>query len=81
MRSQPSLTNFIRPVDYADYVETYANKSAETHYQKGLALLNVNNKTAFREAYNEFKNALRYTPDDNVIQKNRKKRIRRQSLM
>lgn len=69
VRSQPSLTNFLRPVDYADYVETYANKSAEIHYQKGLTLLNENNKTAFREAYNEFKTALRYTPGDNVIQK------------
>ncbi len=69
VKCQTSLNNFIRPVDYADYVETYGNKSSEVHYQKGLALLNENNKTSFREAYNEFKTALRYTPDDAVIQK------------
>jgi len=69
VKSQLSLNNFIRPVDYAEYVETYGNKSAEVHYQKGLILLNENNKTSFREAYNEFKTALRYTPDNDVIQK------------
>ncbi len=69
IKAQPSLNNFIRPVDYADYVETYANKSADIHYQKGLKLLNENDKRAFREAHAEFKTALRYTPDDDVIQK------------
>ena len=64
VKAQPSLSEFIRPVDYADYVETYQNKSAEAHYQKGLSLLNENNKASSREAYNEFKASLKYTPDD-----------------
>ncbi len=69
VKGQPSLFDFILPVDYSDYVETYQNKSAEVHYQKGLTLLNEDNKTSFREAYNEFKTALKYTPDDIAIRK------------
>ncbi|MDQ3682254.1 MAG: hypothetical protein M3352_04165, partial [Bacteroidota bacterium] len=69
VKGQPSLFDFILPVDYSDYVETYQNKSAEVHYQKGLTLLNQDNKTSFREAHNEFKTALKYTPDDIAIRK------------
>ena len=69
VKGQPSLNSFIRPVDYSDYVETYQNKSAEIHYQKGLTLLEENNKVSFREAYDEFKRALKFTPDDVNIRK------------
>ena len=70
MRQYPALS-FVKATDYSSYLETYKNKAADVHYQKGLALLNdgEGNKDDFRRAYSSFKNALKYKSDDQEIRK------------
>ena len=65
----PAAAAVVRATDYSSYVQTYAGKAADVHYEKGMTLLNENDKRAYREAYQEFKTALRYKPEDMGIQR------------
>ena len=64
VRSSPQAIAFLQPRDYSGYVETYREKAADVHYQKGLKWMEEGNKEGYREAYYAFKTALRYKPDN-----------------
>jgi len=69
----PTASKFVNPTDYSEYIETYKNKAADIHEEKGVKWMEQadKGKSAFREAYYEFNKALRFRPDDYEL-KNRR---------
>ena len=65
----PSLQRAIKPVDYSEYITTYGNKAAEMYYVKGLEKMNKGNRQGYRNAYQNFKTALRYRDDTGTRKK------------
>jgi len=66
----PSVYELVRPADYSSYLNTYAEKAAEVHYQRGVDLMDhAGNKKDFRTAYREFQSASRFKPGDAAINK------------
>ena len=64
----PSAYNVIHPVDYSAELITYADKAADTRFERGLSFMQMSDKQSFRNAYQEFKIALNYKPADIEIQ-------------
>ncbi|HEX2608024.1 MAG TPA: hypothetical protein VHK91_11615 [Flavisolibacter sp.] len=64
VHAYPEPTKMISVKDYSEYVETYRNKAAEVHVARAQDWQKEGTKTAYRQAYNEYKIALRYRPDD-----------------
>ena len=60
LRPYPALTNLVRATDYTGFVKTYGEKAAEAHYERGIEEMNKDNKPAYRNAYREFRSALRF---------------------
>lgn len=69
IQQSPSAANAIRPVNYADYVETYRNKAAEVHLANADRYMDEGTKRAYREAYNAYGQALRYVNSSDVRKK------------
>jgi hypothetical protein len=70
IQQSPAAVDAAKPVNYASYLTTYADKSAEVHVQKAAALLeNRTGKDAYREAYYELRTALNFKPNDDGILK------------
>lgn len=69
IQQSPSAANAIRPVNYADYVETYRNKAAEVHLVNAERYMEEGTKRAFREAYNAYGRALRYVNSTDIKKK------------
>jgi len=65
-RSPEALT-IVTPVDYSSYLNTYADKAADTRFDRGMAWMDKGDKLSFRNAYNEFNTALQYRPGDLAI--------------
>lgn len=65
----PSVSNLIRPTNYSSYIDTYRDKAAEVHFERGLAWMEEGKKMAYREAYHSFRNALRFKPQDIAIKR------------
>ena len=64
IRKYPAIVQFMKPADYSDFVETYRNKAHEDHIAKGDKWMESDDRRSYREAYYEFRKALRYKPDD-----------------
>lgn len=69
IQQSPSAANAIRPVNYADYVETYRNKAAEVHLANAERYMDEGTKRAYREAYNAYGQALRFVNSSDVRKK------------
>lgn len=65
IQQSPALANVIRPTNYSDYVQTYRDKVADQHLEIAERWMEQGTKTAYRNAYNEFRYALRYR--DNMV--------------
>jgi hypothetical protein len=65
----PAAVQAVKPADYASYLATYRDKSAEAHVQKAVQLLQENDpdRSAYREAYYELRKALKFRPNDHGI--------------
>jgi len=63
----PEAMSIVNAVDYSSYISTYADKAADTRYERGMQLMERNDKFSFRGAYDEFEAALRYRPGDLTI--------------
>lgn len=68
-RRYPSIFQFLKPVDYSSYVQTYKDKAADVYFQKGLTWMEGEDKRSFREAYQAFRSASYYKPDDIEIKR------------
>ncbi len=64
IRRSPSVFNIVRPTDYSSYVATYQEKAGNARFERGLDLMEQNNKISYRDAYNEFQKALSFKPGD-----------------
>lgn len=64
MRRYPAIVQFLKPVDYSSQEETARIKAFDSHITKADKWMEGNDKRSYREAYYEFKKALRYKPDD-----------------
>ncbi|MFL5742619.1 MAG: hypothetical protein ACJ75B_20520 [Flavisolibacter sp.] len=71
VHSYPAVAQMIKTKDYSDMVNTYRDKSADVHLQKGIVWWNEGTKQSYREAYKEFDVALQYRPDDFGLRKKR----------
>lgn len=60
----PEALAIVDPADYASYLHTYADKAADTRFQRGMMWMDKNDKLSFRNAYHEFEVALQYRPGD-----------------
>ena len=62
IRRYPAIVQFMKPVDYSSFVETYRNKAHEDHITRGDKWMEGEDRRSFREAYQEYRKALRYIP-------------------
>ncbi|HET9746644.1 MAG TPA: hypothetical protein VFP97_13085 [Chitinophagaceae bacterium] len=63
----PEALSIVKPVDYASYLNTYADKAADVRFDRGMAWMDKGDKLSFRNAYHEFNAALQYRPGDLAI--------------
>jgi len=68
----PEAMSIVIPTDYSSYLNTYADKAADTRFQRGMIWMDKNDKLSFRNAYNEFGVALQYRPGDLTFIERRK---------
>jgi hypothetical protein len=67
IRKSPSVFDVVNPTDYSSFVATYKEEAGNARFERGLELLDQNNKASSREAYNEFQKALALKPGDLAI--------------
>ena len=60
----PEALSIVTPTDYSSYLHTYADKAADTRFQRGMMWMDKNDKLSFRNAYHEFNAALQYRPGE-----------------
>src|SRR6185369_7268677 len=65
----PSVYELVRPKDYSSDINANASKASDVHYNRGMELMNDNNKQSFKNAYREFKAAISFKPGDANIQR------------
>jgi hypothetical protein len=68
IRRSPSVFDIVKPTDYSTYITTYKEEAANARVERGLELLDENNKLSARQAYYEFQKALSLKPGDIGIQ-------------
>ena len=64
IRRSPSVYSVVQPTDYSSYITTYKEEAGNARFERGLELLDQNNKQSSREAYYEFQKALALKPGD-----------------
>lgn len=71
INTSPAAMQAVKPVNYASYLITYGDKSADVHVQKAVMLLDENDpdKSSYRNAYYELRTALQFKPNDDEILK------------
>lgn len=70
----PAALRVIDPVNYSSYLDTYAEKAAEVHVANAENWEDQETKAGYREAYLEYKKALRFQPQ-NVDLKQRRDEV------
>ena len=63
----PSVFDIVNPTDYSSFIATYKEEAGNARFERGLELMDQNNKASSREAYNEFQKALALKPGDLAI--------------
>jgi len=63
----PAVFELVQPTNYSSYLNSYAEKAADMHYNQGLQWMSRNNKQSFKTAYHEFQAAIRFKPADITI--------------
>lgn len=64
IRRTPSVYDIVRPTDYTTFVSTYREEAGNARFERGLDLMDQDNKASYREAYYEFQKALALKPGD-----------------
>lgn len=67
----PQISDILRPVDYSGYLETYGAKAVEYHTDNAEKWESEATKVAYRQAYNEYNQALHYQPYNTDLKKRR----------
>ncbi len=63
----PEAMAIVNATDYSSYLNTYADKAADTRFDRGMQWMDKNDKISFRNAFTEFELALQYRPGDLTI--------------
>ena len=63
----PEAMAIVNATDYSSYLHTYADKAADTRFDRGMQWMDKNDKISFRNAFTEFEMALQYRPGDLAI--------------
>ncbi|HRG94139.1 MAG TPA: hypothetical protein PLZ10_14380, partial [Chitinophagaceae bacterium] len=58
----PAILELVQPANYTSYLITYAEKAGQVRYNRGIAFMQRYDKQSYRQAYQEFKTAIRYIP-------------------
>ena len=69
IRRSPSVFDIVQPTDYTSYISTYKEEAGNARYERGLELMDQNNRQSYKQAYYEFQKALALKPDDLSIRK------------
>jgi hypothetical protein len=64
IRKAPSVYDIVHPTDYSSYVATFREEAGNARYDRGVSLMNNNNKSSSKQAYYEFQKALDLKPGD-----------------
>lgn len=67
IRKAPSVFDAVHPTDYSSYVATFREEAGNARYDRGLALMDNNNKNSYKQAYNEFQRSLELKPGDLTV--------------
>ncbi|MET0636383.1 MAG: hypothetical protein ABWZ25_10180 [Chitinophagaceae bacterium] len=67
IRNSPTAFEVVHPTDYSSYLSTYQEEAGNARFERGMALLDQNNKLSSRNAYYEFQRALNLKPGDLTI--------------
>jgi len=65
----PSVYELVRPTDYSSDMNENAAKASDVHYNRGMELMNHNDRQSYKNAYHEFKTAMSFKPGDANIQR------------
>lgn len=65
IQQSPVVASAIKPTNYTEYIQTYRDKAADVHLENAERWMDQGTKQAFRNAYNEYRTALRYR--DNMV--------------
>ena len=64
IRRSPSVFDIVQPTDYSSYMSTYKEEAGNARFERGLELMDQNNKESYKQAYYEFQKALALKPGD-----------------
>jgi hypothetical protein len=64
IRRTPAVYDIVQPADYSSFVSTYREEAANNRVERGLELLDREDKVSARDAYYEFQKALALKPGD-----------------
>lgn len=67
IRRSPAAYDIVKPTDYSSYVNTYRDEAANARFDRGMNLMDRDDKISYREAYYEFQKALALRPGDQAI--------------
>jgi tetratricopeptide (TPR) repeat protein len=62
IRRVPSVYDKVHPTDYSSNVATYQEEAGNARFDRGLALMENNTKSSYKQAYSEFQRALELKP-------------------
>lgn len=67
IRKVPSVYDVVHPTDYSSYLVTFREEAGNARYDRGLALMDNNNKNSYKQAYYEFQRSLELKPGDLAV--------------
>lgn len=67
----PAAMRVLDAVNYSSYLDTYADKAVDVHLAHAEKWEDQKTKAGYRQAYNEYKKALRYKPQDVALKQKR----------
>lgn len=65
----PAAMQAVHATDYASYVQVYKEKTGDTYFDRGLALMEKGDRRSYRQAYDVFRTAYRYKNDSRIKEK------------
>ncbi|MDP4263037.1 MAG: hypothetical protein Q8941_10955 [Bacteroidota bacterium] len=64
IRKTPAVFDIVHPADYSSFVATFQEEASNARYDRGVSLMENNNKNSYKQAYYEFQKALDLKPGD-----------------
>jgi hypothetical protein len=68
IRKVPQVYELVRPNDYSSYLVTYAERAGDVRHDRGLSLMQNNDKQSYRNACRELRMALNFKPGNRDIE-------------